>query len=355
MNREQPAPNRGEVLVVDDDPAVLNMLGSILSKYGYHVRAASNGPQALETAQVRPPDLALLDVNMPQMDGYEVCRQLKANARMREMPVIFISGRGEAADKLKGFAAGGVDYVTKPFQLYEVLARVQTHLTLHRLQQQLHQANADLEMWMVERTSHLEQSVEQLRRSLDGALGVLARLAALRNPHGAGHPSRTAQLARVIGQELGLTGDQIDGLGAAALLCDLGMAGVPEAILLKPGALTPAELTLIRTHPQLGADLAQSLELSWPVDQFILQHHERLDGSGYPAGLKGEEILLEARILAVADVMAALCAPRLHRPALGLEQALAELVSGAGRLYDPRVVIACVQLFKEGGFRFEKG
>ena len=342
---------KGEILIVDDQAPVLDLVGNILAKHGYQPRTASSGPQALEQIHAHRPDLVLLDVTMPGMDGYEVCRRLKADPRTHDIPVLFVSAMGEAADKLKGFAAGGVDYITKPFQIYEVLARVQTHLTLRRLQLQLQQANADLEVWTMERTRELERTTLQVRRSLDGALGALARLAALRNPNGAGHPTRTAKLARAIAQELSLEAERIDGLGTAALLCDLGMAGVSEAILLKPEALTPAELTLIRTHPQLGADLAQPLALPWPVDQFILQHHERLDGSGYPEGLEGEHIALEARILAVADVMTALCAARMHRPALSVDQALVEMVSSAGRLYDSEVVGACVRLFREGNFK----
>ena len=344
---EKPAASKGDILVVDDQGPVLDLVGNILNKHGYQARSAASGAQALEQVQVHLPDLVLLDVSMPEMDGYELCRRLKADPRARDIPVIFVSAHGEAADKLKAFAAGGVDYITKPFQIYEVLARIQTHLNLSRQHLHLQRAYAELER----RATGNSPQMERVQRSLDGALGALARLAALRNPNGAGHPTRTAKLARAIAQELALDADRIEGLGTAALLCDLGMAGVPESILLKPEALTPAELILIRTHPQLGADLAQPLALPWPVDQFILQHHERLDGSGYPEGLKGETIALEARIISVADVMNALCAARLHRPAMGIDQALMEMVSNAGRLYDAEVAGACVRLFREGGFK----
>lgn len=344
---EKPAASKGDILVVDDQGPVLDLVGNILGKHGYHARGASSGLQALEEVKAHLPDLVLLDVSMPEMDGYELCRRLKADPRARDLPVIFVSAHGEAADKLKAFAAGGVDYVTKPFQVYEVLARIQTHLNLHRQHQHLQRAYAELER----RGAGASPQLERVQRSLDGALGALGRLAALRNPNGAGHPTRTAKLARAIAGELGLDADRIEGLGTAALLCDLGMAGVPESILLKPEALTPAELTLVRTHPQLGADLAQPLALPWPVDQFILQHHERLDGSGYPEGLKGEEIALEARILSVADVMTALCAARMHRPAMSVDQALLEMVANAGRLYDAQVAGACVRLFRERGFK----
>ncbi len=338
---------KGDILVVDDQGPVLDLVGNILAKHGYQARGAAGGVQALEMVRSHLPDLVLMDVSMPEMDGYELCRRLKADPHSRDLPVIFISAHGEAADKLKGFAAGGVDYVTKPFQVYEVLARIQTHLNLHRQHQHLQRAYAELERLATTNSPQMER----VQRSLNGALGALGRLAALRNPNGAGHPTRTAKLARAIAGELGLDAERIEGLGTAALLCDLGMAGVPESILLKPEALTPAELTLVRTHPQLGADLAQPLALPWPVDQFILQHHERLDGSGYPEGLKGEEITLEARILAVADVVTALCAARMHRPAMSTDQALMEMVSNTGRFYDAEVVGACVRLFRERGFK----
>jgi len=178
------------------------------------------------------PELVLLDVSMPEMAGYELCRRLKADPHSRDLPVFFINAHREAADKPKAFAAGGVDYVTKLFRVCEVLARIQTHLYLHRQHQHLVRTNAELE-----------------------------RKAAPRNPNGAGHSTRTTKLAQANAGEFGLDADRIEGLGTAALLADLGIAGVRESILLKPEALTPAEITLIRTHPQLGADLAQPLAL----------------------------------------------------------------------------------------------
>jgi putative nucleotidyltransferase with HDIG domain len=174
-----------------------------------------------------------------------------------------------------------------------------------------------------------------------------------RDPYTAGHQHRVANLAAAIANEIGLSEEQIDGVRMASVIHDLGKIHVPAEILSRPGRLTENEFSIIKTHPQTGYDILKTEEFPWPVAQIVLQHHERMDGSGYPSSLSGEEILLEARILAVADVVEAMASHRPYRPALGIDKALEEISKNKGVLYDAKVADACLRLFTEKGFKFE--
>lgn len=186
---------------------------------------------------------------------------------------------------------------------------------------------------------------------MNQAVDLLSSATELRDPYTAGHQRRVADLACAIAQELGFSEDRVQGLRVAALVHDFGKSlAVPGEILSKPGRLTKEEMNLIRAHPEVGYEILRKIEFPWPVAETVRQHHERLDGSGYPQGLRGEGILLEARILAVADVVEAMASHRPYREALGLEKALAEIETGKGRLYDPRVVDGCLRLFRDRGF-----
>lgn len=196
----------------------------------------------------------------------------------------------------------------------------------------------------------LEEAFRQIRRSLEGVVGALSAVAERRDPYTAGHSRRVAKLACAIARELGLSEDRVEGLRVAALLHDIGKTSVPAEILAKPSRLTELEFGIIKAHPQAAWEILSGIEFPWPVAEVVLQHHERLDGSGYPRGLKGEEILLEARILAVADVVEAMSSHRPYRPARTLEEALREIERGKGVLYDPQVVEACLRLLSQGGF-----
>ena len=287
---------------------------------------------------------------MPEIDGYEVCRRLKADEKTREIPVIFISALHDMEDKLLAFRAGGVDYVAKPFQVEEVLARVQAHLKLYRLQ-------CDLQSIIEERTLDLRQTLESLKESqlkyasiLEETILAISMTIEKRDPYTAGHQWRVSLMAAKIAHELDMSPERIEGLRLGAMVHDIGKIYVPVDILTRPGALSDLEFSLIKTHPQVGNDIIKHVQFPWPVANMILQHHERMDGSGYPQGLKGEEILLEARIIAVADVVEATASHRPYRPALGLESAMKEISEGAGKIYDPDVAAACIKLFTEKGY-----
>jgi len=199
----------------------------------------------------------------------------------------------------------------------------------------------------------LQHTLEKLRKALGGIIQAVALTVEARDPYTAGHQRRATNLARAVATEMGLSEEQIDGIRMAGVVHDLGKISVPAGILNKPGRLTKNEFAIIQTHPQVGYDVLKTIEFPWPVAQIVHQHHERIDGSGYPAGLKGEEIMLEARILAVADVVEAMCSHRPYRPAWSIDEALGEIRQNRGVLYDPEVVDACLSLFGDEGFELE--
>lgn len=344
--------DRGSIVIVDDNPNNLQVLSGILQQAGFKARPALSGEIALRAIAASAPDLVLLDIRMPGMDGYETCRRLKADAATHDIPVIFISALTETSDKLAAFRAGGVDYVSKPFQSEEVLARVQTHLQLRHMQRELEIQVADRTAELRVTCDALRESQGQYRRMLEQTIQAIASTIEKRDPYTAGHQARVSQLAVAIAQNLGLPPDQIDGIRLGGMIHDLGKISVPAEILSRPGRLTETEFMLVKNHAEVGGDILRPVEFPWPVMEMILQHHERLDGSGYPKGLRGDDILLEARILAVADVVEAMASHRPYRAALGIERALDEIRQGAGRLYDPNVCRACLHLFESQGYRF---
>jgi PAS domain S-box-containing protein/putative nucleotidyltransferase with HDIG domain len=200
---------------------------------------------------------------------------------------------------------------------------------------------------------HLTESFERLRRSLESTVSALASALEMRDPYTAGHQQRVTDLACAIAEEMGLADDHIDGIRLAGLIHDIGKINIPAEILNKPGQLTEIEYSLFKNHPQVGHDVLKTVEFPWPVAQIVLQHHERMDGSGYPQGLSGEEIMLEARILAVADIVEAIASHRPYRPARGAGDALEEILHNKGTLYDSEVVDACLRVFYEKGFNFD--
>jgi putative nucleotidyltransferase with HDIG domain len=343
---EKSAATLGDVLAVDDTPSSLRLLNDILSAEGYRVRSAINGELALHAAIAQPPDLVLLDANMPGLDGFEVCRRMKKEPALREVPVIFVSAMSETQDKLHGFDIGAVDYVTKPFQREELLARVRTHLELHRLRHHL-------EDMVEERTLSLRESETRLKQNLLESVSAVAAVVDLRDPYTAGHQRRVAHLAEAIAREMGLSDEQVEGLVLAAVVHDVGKISIPTEILSKPGDLNDAEFSLIKRHPESGYEILKEIDFPWPIATIVQQHHERLDGSGYPKGLRGDEIIYEARILAIADVIEAMASHRPYRPSMGIEIALREVESNSGLLFDSTIVDVALKLFHDKEYQFE--
>ena len=335
--------DKGSILAVDDTPASLKLLTDILKSEGYYVRSALNGELALHSARSNPPELILLDIRMPGMNGLEVCQRLKEDAATRDIPVIFVSAVLETDEKVRGFEVGAVDYVTKPYQRTELLARVHTHLELQRFR-------THLEDVVSERTAALIESESNLKVNLLDTITALASTVEKRDPYTAGHQQRVAHLAVKIAQEMKLTDDQVQGINLACIVHDVGKIQVPSEILSKPGRLNQIEFSLIQQHSQSGFEILEPVHFPWPIAQIVLQHHERMDGSGYPQGLQGDQILLEARIIAVADTVEAMASHRPYRPGLGVEAALEEIIRSRGSKYDAQIVDACVTVFKERGY-----
>lgn len=336
--------DHGHILAVDDTPASLKLLTELLKAEGYDVRSAIHGELALQAAQMEPPELVLLDIRMPDMDGFEVCRRLKAQAATAHIPIIFVSALTDTEDKVRGFELGAVDFVTKPYQREELLARVRTHLEVVRLRHHL-------EDQVEQRTRKLREGQEHLKKTLTDFITVLGATVEVRDPYTAGHQRRVAHLAAAMARELQMSPDQIEGLQLASVVHDFGKIRVPAEILNKPGRLNPIEYALVQEHVSIGRDILKAIDFPWPIAETVGQHHERLDGSGYPQGLRGEAILPEARVLAVADVVEAMVSHRPYRPSVGLDAALAEISAFRGTRYDPQAVDACIRLFRDQGYR----
>ncbi len=237
------------------------------------------------------------------------------------------------------------------------LARVEIDHLVDKRTEELARANDELHGKVLETRrseDYLQSTLDRLERSLEGTFRALSMTLELRDPYMAGHQQRVSCLAVAIAQDMNLAWDKIESLRFAGLIHDIGKIVAPAEILIKPGKLSKSEFQLIKEHPRAGYELIKDIAFPWPVAHIILQHHERLDGSGYPEGLAGDAILPEARILAVADVVEAVCSLRPYRPALGIEKALEEIRKGRGFRYDTRVVDACIRLFREGRFSFRK-
>lgn len=338
----------GNIVIVDDNPSNLRVLGEMLQQVGCKVRQALNGELALQSIDAQPPELVLLDVRMPGMDGYEVCAQLKTGAHTRDIPIIFISALHDTEDKVRAFQAGGVDFITKPFQMEEVLARVWTHLRLYRMQR-------NLETVVAEHTAALRDSYDSILESerryqsiLDQTIQAIALMVEKRDPYTAGHQQRVAELATVVARRMGMDPGRIEGVRLGAMIHDIGKINVPAEILSHPGRLDDNKFSMIKTHCEVGYDIIKDVNFPWPVAQLILQHHERLDGTGYPHGLQGDAIIQEARIVAVVDVVEAMASHRPYRPALGLAAAVAEIEAGGGVRYDAACVEILVDLVAKG-------
>lgn len=332
-----------DILIIDDTPANLHVLSGALRDRGYQVRPVPDGRIALEAARRLPPDLILLDINMPGLDGFAVCRALKEDDRLRDIPVLFISAKTEVVDKVQAFAVGGVDFVTKPFQFEEVEARVATHLEIRRLRSRLEGLNASLQV----------RVLNQLRDLSDAHVATivaLAKLSECRDEDTGNHISRVQRYCRALARrmlERDEHNDEVDGnfvatIYHASALHDIGKVGVPDRVLLKDGPLDAEEWAVMRTHARTGADTLSAVLATYPTNAMLqmgrdiaLCHHERFDGSGYPDGLVGNAIPLSARILSVADQYDALRNRRPYKPAFDEAKTYRILTEGDGRS-DPR-------------------
>lgn len=356
MDTDTNYPEPATILVVDDTPANLSLMTGLL-RDDYKVKAAIDGEKALRIAQASPPpDLILLDIIMPGMDGYEVCRRLKADPATRDIPVIFLTAKSGVEDEKMGLDLGAVDYITKPISPPIVMARVRNHLVL--------KASAD---FLRDKAEFLEREVGKRTAEVvaiqDVTILAMASLAETRDSDTGNHIRRTQHYVKALALKLreqprlaALLDDRyILMLFKSAPLHDIGKVGIPDRILLKPGKLTPEEFELMKTHTTLGRDAIHAAErqLGMPVEflklakEIAYSHQEKWDGSGYPEGLKGEAIPLSARLMALADVYDALISRRVYKEGMPHEQALAIISAGRGQHFDPEMVDAFLAIHEE--------
>jgi len=338
------------ILVVDDDPSLLAILGNILTKFGYNVAQYTNGADALEAVQNEPPDLILLDINMPDIDGYQVCGNLKQIDGIKDIPVIFMSGMNSMDDKIKGFQAGGVDYITKPFQYEEVQARIKTHINLSTLRNKLKYQKL------------IEEKILEVSEAQQATIFALAKLAEQRDDDTGAHLERVRDYCKMIAQQLAKDSPYADHISDVFIQCiehasplhDIGKVAIPDSILLKPGKLTDEEFETMKTHAVIGAENMQFVFNKYPDNSFIgmgieiaLYHHERWDGKGYPDGLIGRNIPLSARIMAVADCYDAMRSDRCYRKGFEHRKVKEILLDENGTHFDPEIIKAFLAIEDE--------
>jgi putative two-component system response regulator len=333
-SRTEVSAQKPVVLVVDDAPESIDVLRGVLGS-DYQLKAAINGPTALDVAESTRPDLILLDVMMPGMDGYEVCRRLKSSASTAQIPVIFVTTLSDAPSEERGLSLGAVDYVSKPYVASLVRSRVGTHVALHRHQR-------SLETLVDERTAELMATrLEVIHR--------LGRAAEYRDNETGMHVLRMSHISRLVALAAGLSEAQAELLLQASPMHDVGKIGVPDSILLKPGKLDAAEWEIMKRHTVFGAEILgdHPSDLMVAAKQVALHHHERWDGGGYPGGLAGEAIPEIARIVAIADVFDALLSVRPYKQAWSIEDTTQKIASERGHHFDPRVVDALFRVLPE--------
>ncbi|WP_299181663.1 two-component system response regulator [uncultured Neptuniibacter sp.] len=342
------------ILVVDDEPINIMVLSNLL-KSDYRVLAAKNGEEALQRAQSEhTPDLILLDVMMPDIDGFQVCSLLKNNPDTSHIPVIFITAMNEEIDEEKGLKAGAIDYITKPISPTLVIARVRNHILLKSSQDELYSLNEMLEERVRIRT-------QELAKTQETTIQALASLAETRDNETGNHIRRTSHYVKALAEDLRdhnhftdeLTDRNIELIYKSAPLHDIGKVGIPDKILLKPGKLSTDEFKIMMTHTTLGADAISNAENETGLTgvsflQYAKEisscHHEKWDGSGYPEGLKGNDIPLSGRLMALADVYDALITKRVYKPAFDHQKAKGIILEGRGSHFDPLITDSFIRI-----------
>jgi len=314
------------VLIVDDEDAGRETLQSVLESEGYELEMAENGFQAIEKAKKLLPDVILLDVMMPGMTGFEVCQRIRSDPQIAEIPIIILTALDDRESLLTALKAGADDFIAKPFDRYELRARLLGITKLNRYQK------------LIQERSKLQEANQQLLSAYEATIEGWSRAMDLRDKETEGHSQRVTELTVRLAQGLAMGEEEIVHLRRGALLHDMGKLGVPDSILLKPAPLTDEEWAIMHKHPQLAYDMLYSIEYLRPALDIPYCHHEKWDGTGYPRGLTGEEIPIAARLFAVVDVWDALTSDRPYRPAWSEEEALAYIRGQSDKHFDPQVV-----------------
>ncbi len=357
------------ILIVDDEDSILNAFKRILADENYDVHVANSGLEGLNKLRsaTKPYSIIISDQRMPEMSGVQFFS--KAKEIFPDAIRILLTGYADSDAIIEAINKGGVHlYFTKPWHEEEILLHIKQSLSkveilaenkrlvelIREKNKELTELNKALEQKALEKTNDLLIQTEKLKESyqksqiiMDGIVRTLSKIIETRDPYTAGHEDQVAKIACKIAREMKLPEEQISFIHIAATLHDIGKICVPSEILTKPSALNNLEKAIIKTHCKVANDVLANIEFPYPVAEVIYQHHERLDGSGYPRGLRGNEIALEARIIGVADVIDAMASYRPYRPALGVDAAIEEIVKYRGITYDPDVVDACLTVYKK--------
>ncbi len=323
------------ILIVDDEYSGRETLQSVLEGEGYNLIMAENGPQAIEKAKAFLPDVILLDVMMPGMTGFEVCERIRNDPQVAEIPIIILTALDDRESLLTGLKAGADDFISKPFDRFELRARLIGITRLNRYHK------------LVEERAKLQQSHAKLLEAYEATIEGWSHAMDLRDRETEGHSRRVAELTVKMAKMFGMKDQDLVHIRRGAFIHDMGKLGVPDAILQKPAALTDQEWEIMRKHPQLAHDMLYSIEYLRPAMDIPLNHHEKWDGTGYPRGLKNEEIPVAARLFSVVDVWDALTSDRPYRPAWKEEDALDYIREQSGLHFDPQVVDLFFKVIEE--------
>lgn len=323
------------ILIVDDEYSGRETLQSILEGEGYNLVMAENGPQAIEMAKTILPDVILLDVMMPGMTGFEVCERIRNDPQVAEIPIIILTALDDRESLLTGLKAGADDFISKPFDRFELRARLIGITRLNRYHK------------LLEERAKLQQSHAKLLEAYEATIEGWSHAMDLRDRETEGHSRRVAELTVKMAKAFGMKDQDLVHIRRGAFMHDMGKLGVPDAILQKPAALTDQEWKIMRHHPQLAHDMLYPIEYLRPAMDIPLNHHEKWDGTGYPRGLKNEEIPVAARLFSVVDVWDALTSDRPYRPAWKEEDALDYIREQSGLHFDPQVVDIFFKVIEE--------
>lgn len=348
IGSETPEPR---ILIIDDEVSIRRIFGNILMTNRMTSTQAADTAEARNFVKNQPFDLIICDINMPGESGIDFIRFVLAD--YPETAVIMVTGIDDPDIAETALEIGVYGYLVKPVSPNQMIISVSNALRRRELEAQKRIHCENLEKLVLSRTEDLRQTMDNLQKAMSGIIEAMGITVEKRDPYTAGHQVRVTGIATAIAKQMDLSRNKTEGIRLAGLIHDIGKIAVPAEILSKPGKISDCEFGIIRTHSQVGYDIIKKIDFPWPISQTVYQHHERLDGSGYPQGLSGDDILIEARIIAVADVVEAMASHRPYRPALGIETALKEIRKNRGRFFDPRVVDVCCELFENGGFQLD--
>ena len=344
VNSEERTFRRERILIVDDDEAIRHLLRRILEREGYTTESAANAEAAIDFLKKQSFDLVVSDVVMPGKSGIQLLEEIRIN--YPNISTLMISGNSTKKTAESVISKGAYDFLLKPFQKKQVVISVSNALRRRALDLQSQFEVQNLENIIEDQTQDLFKANERLSSILDGTIKAMSLAVESRDPYTSGHQQRVADIAVAIATRMNFSMERVHYLEMAGMIHDIGKISVPAEILCKPTRLSEAEFNIMKEHPLTGYKILKEIEFPYPLAKIVYQHHERVDGSGYPNGLSGDEIYMEAKILAVADVVEAMASHRPYRAALGIEVALDEIKKNRGRMFDPDVVDTCCYLFE---------